>query len=76
MAVAALSWPILGQILNRYQWSGFLIGLGTGLVSLVALLAIAAVVAGLEIGGRRSVLAEPGSRETAPGVSTRNIDGS
>jgi drug/metabolite transporter (DMT)-like permease len=27
MAVAALSWPILGQILNRYQWSGFLIGL-------------------------------------------------
>jgi uncharacterized membrane-anchored protein len=52
------------------------IGLGTGLVSLVALLAIAAVVAGLEIGGRRSVLAEPGSRETAPGVSTRNIDGS
>jgi uncharacterized membrane-anchored protein len=37
------------------------IGLGTGLVSLVALLAIAAVVAGLEIGGRRSVAAAPAS---------------
>jgi uncharacterized membrane-anchored protein len=52
------------------------IGIGTGLVSLVALLAIAVVVAGLEIRGRRSVPAEPGSRKTAPIGSTQNIDGS
>jgi uncharacterized membrane-anchored protein len=52
------------------------IGIGTGLVSLVALLAIAVVVAGLEIRDRRSVPAEPGSRKTAPIGSTQNIDGS
>jgi uncharacterized membrane-anchored protein len=33
------------------------VGIGTGLVSLVALLAIAAVVAGLEVEGRRAVVA-------------------
>jgi uncharacterized membrane-anchored protein len=52
------------------------IGIGTGLVSLVALLAVAAVVAGLDLGDRRAAAAESASRHTASRNSTPNIDGS